>query len=75
MPESASLTASARSDHDRMVAADLFTVPQVAPMLGVHRDTLYRLIRTGQFPPAVKVGAHWRVSGPKLQRFLHGDGS
>ena len=50
---------------------DLISVPEAARQLGLHPDTLYRLCRTGQFPPAVQIGARWRVSWPRLQRFLH----
>ena len=65
------------TDDMKTVAApfppDLLTVPEAARRVGVHVDTLYRLVRTGQFPPAVRVGSHWRVSVPKLERYLHGD--
>jgi len=54
------------------LAPDLISIPQAAERLGLHADTLYRLARTGQFPPAVHVGAKWLVSVPRLERFLHG---
>jgi excisionase family DNA binding protein len=53
---------------------DLLTVRQAAKRLGLHPDSLYRLIRARQFPPAVTIGRSVRVSVPKLERFLHGDG-
>ena len=52
---------------------DLITVPEAAKMIGLHTDTLYRLCRTGQFDPAIQIGARWRVSVPRLERYLHGD--
>lgn len=52
---------------------DLLTVPQVAELVNIHPDTLYRLCRSGQFPPALQIGGRWRVSVPKLRRYLHGD--
>ena len=52
---------------------DLLTVPSAARRLGLHPDSLYRLIRAGQFPPAVIIGHSIRVSVPKLERYLHGD--
>lgn len=52
---------------------DLITVPEAARMIGLHSDTLYRLCRTGQFDPAIQIGARWRVSVPRLERYLHGD--
>jgi excisionase family DNA binding protein len=55
------------------VAPDLLTVPQAARRLGIHTDTLYRHCKAGKFPPAVQIGGGWRVSVPKLERYLHGD--
>lgn len=57
------------------VDRDLLTVPEVAPTVGVHPETLYRLIRADQFPPAVHIGSRVLISRPKLQRYLHGDAS
>jgi excisionase family DNA binding protein len=61
------------SSSDAEVQPDLLSVPETAPIVGVHEDTLYRLIRTGQFPPAIKIGSRWRVSRPRLNRYLHGE--
>lgn len=69
------MTATAQSDHDRMVAADLITVTEAARRVGLHPDTLYGLCRAGQFPPAIRLGRRWRVSVPRLERFLHGEAS
>lgn len=52
---------------------DLISVPDAARRIGLHADTLYRLCRTGQFPPALQIGARWRVSVPRLERYLHGE--
>lgn len=57
----------------QLAAVDLISVPDASRLIGLHPDTLYRLCRTGQFPPAVQIGSRWRVSVPKLERFLHGD--
>lgn len=67
------LTATALGEHDRMAAADLISVADAAGVVGVHPDTLYRLCRSGQFPPALQIGRQWRVSVPRLERFLHGE--
>lgn len=73
------LTATAQTDHDRMVESDksaepdLISVPQAAKRVGLHSDTLYRLCRQGEFPPAVAIGGRWRVSVPRLERYLHGE--
>jgi len=69
------LTAPALADHDRMVGADLITVPEAARRIGMHPDTLYRLCRTGQFEPGIQIGARWKVSVPRLDRLLHGEAS
>jgi predicted DNA-binding transcriptional regulator AlpA len=61
-----------RTDHDQ-IAADLISMPEAARRIGLHVDTLYRLCRTGQFPPALQIGARWKVSIPRLERYLHGD--
>jgi excisionase family DNA binding protein len=66
------MTASARNDHDRMSAGDLISIPEAARLIGMHADTLYRLARTGQFPPALQIGARWKVSVSRLERYLHG---
>lgn len=47
------------------------TVPEAARHIGIHADTLYRLCRNGQFPPAVAIGRSWRISVPRLRRYLH----
>lgn len=60
-------------DHHRRMAADLISVPEAARHIGLHADTLYRLCRTGQFPPALQIGTRWRVSVPRLERYLHGN--
>jgi len=52
---------------------DLISVPEAARRIGLHADTLYRLCRTGRFSPAIQIGSRWRVSVPKLERYLHGD--
>jgi len=55
------------------VANDLISIPEAAQRVGLHADTLYRLCRTGQFPPAIQIGTRWRVSVPRLERYLHAD--
>ena len=63
---------SARSDHEP-VAVDLISIPIAASRIGLSAETVYRLARAGQFEPAIRVGARWLVSVPRLERFLHGD--
>lgn len=67
------ITTVASVDHESSALADLISIPETARRVGFHADTLYRLCRTGQFPPAVKIGGRWMVSVPRLQRYLDGD--
>jgi excisionase family DNA binding protein len=66
-------TALVGSDHERTVGVDLISIPETARRIGLHADTLYRLCRTGHFPPAIQIGGRWRVSVPRLERYLHGE--
>lgn len=52
---------------------DLLTIPQAAQRLDLNPETLYRLVRAGDFPPAVHLGRQIRVSVPLLEKYLHGD--
>ena len=61
------------SHYDHTATADLISIPEAARRVGLHADTLYRLCRTGRFPPALQIGARWRVSVPRLERYLHGE--
>jgi predicted DNA-binding transcriptional regulator AlpA len=61
------------SDDREQVAVDLISIPNAAIRIGLSAETVYRLARAGQFEPAIRVGARWLVSVPRLERFLHGD--
>jgi excisionase family DNA binding protein len=67
--------AAAAVPPQREIGIDLISVPHAARLIGIHADTLYRLCRSGRFSPAVQIGARWRVSVPRLERYLHGDSS
>jgi len=56
-------------------APDLISIPEAAKRLGFSAETLYRLARAGKFDPAIKIGSSWRVSVPRLERYLHGEAS
>jgi excisionase family DNA binding protein len=58
---------------NKLPAPDLISIPEAARRVGLHADTVYRLCRAGHFPPAIQIGARWRVSVPRLERFLHDD--
>ena len=67
------MTMIAAVDEARLNVSDLISIPDAAGRIGLHADTLDRLCRTGQFPPAIQIGSRWRVSVPRLERYLHGD--
>jgi len=69
------MTVVAGGERNPVAAVDLISIPETAGRIGIHVDTLYRLCRAGRFPPAIQIGARWRVSVPKLERYLHGDAS
>jgi len=46
-----------------------YTLPEVAEMLKVSRQTVYRWIRSGELE-AYKLGHDWRVEKTDLDRFL-----
>jgi excisionase family DNA binding protein len=54
-------------------AVDFISIPEASRRVGLHPDTLYRLCRTGRFPPAIQIGSRWRVSVPRLERYLQAD--
>jgi excisionase family DNA binding protein len=66
------MTILQRPSRNQIADPDLITIPEAAKRIGLHADTLYRLCRAGQFPPAVQIGSRWRVSVPRLARYLHG---
>ena len=61
------------SNNRELVAVDLISIPNAATRIGLSAETVYRLARAGQFEPAIRVGARWLVSVPRLERLLHGD--
>ena len=74
MPSTSALSLSAlKRLPDQPISPDLISVPETARRIGLHADTLYRLCRTGRFSPAIHIGGTWRVSVPRLERYLHGE--
>lgn len=50
----------------------LLTIDQVAEYMGVHRDTVYALVRSGRLP-ALQLGgrkAGWRITEADLDEFV-----
>lgn len=74
MPSTSELSHLGRNQiRDEEPAPDLISIPETARRIGLHADTLYRLCRMGQFSPAIHIGGRWRVSVPRLERYLHGE--
>ncbi|MHB1415377.1 MAG: helix-turn-helix domain-containing protein [Chloroflexota bacterium] len=48
--------------------SDLLTVPEVARHLGLHTQTVYRFLRSGQLK-GVRIGRVWRVRRQSLEAF------
>jgi excisionase family DNA binding protein len=67
------MTIRERSSSNHIADVDLITIPEAAKRIRLHADTLYRLCRAGQFPSGLQIGSRWRVSVPRLERYLHGD--
>jgi excisionase family DNA binding protein len=63
--------ASSRSPGEPRLA---FGVQEVADALGVSRELVKQMIRTGQLP-SVELGRRRLISRRALERFLAGDGS
>jgi hypothetical protein len=66
-------TTTARTDHDRMVAADVAHLSWAAKQLGIGVSTAYRLAPLGQIPGAFRVGHQWRVSVQRFNAVVHGE--
>jgi len=74
MPSTSALSQPGRNQNrDENPSPDLISIPETARRIGLHADTLYRLCRMGQFSPAIHIGGRWRVSVPRLERYLHGE--
>jgi excisionase family DNA binding protein len=55
-----------------MANSEIMTTEEVIAFLRVNTRTLYRLIRTGDFP-AVRVGRQWRFRRTDLEAWLARD--
>lgn len=49
----------------------ILTVNEAADYLRVHRNTISLLLQRGELPGA-KIGGHWRIHKPTLDKFLMG---
>jgi predicted DNA-binding transcriptional regulator AlpA len=48
------------------MAVDLISIPEAARRVGLHPDTLYRLCRSGRFPPAIQIGSRFSAAAGAL---------
>lgn len=64
MPTTSALSLAAlKRLPDQTISPDLISVPETARRIRLHADTLYRLCRTGQFSPAIHIGAYLQSTG------------
>jgi excisionase family DNA binding protein len=54
---------------DDIASARLLTPEDVAELLRVDRETIYRMARRGELP-AIKVARHWRFRAARIDRWL-----
>jgi excisionase family DNA binding protein len=57
-----------------MSLKNLLTVKEVAALLRVSTQTLYKMLEQGQIP-AVKVGSQWRFDGDKIKTWIETQGA
>jgi excisionase family DNA binding protein len=50
----------------------VFSPEEVAAYLGIHPQTVYKLLRNGELPGR-KIGQLWRITKSSLTRYLEGD--
>lgn len=51
---------------------EVFNPEEAAEWLGVHAQTVYRLLRSGELP-GKKIGQQWRIHKGALEAFLKGE--
>lgn len=57
-----------------MAPESLMTVKEMAAMLRVSAQTLYKMLEQGEIP-AVKVGSQWRFDREKIKDWMDAQGS
>ena len=68
MPRSALRVRDVRENN---ATGDVISVPEACKFLGVHRNTLYRLIRDAELPAfRMTRGGRWRFRRPALRDWL-----
>lgn len=49
----------------------MYTAKELAERMKVTRRTIYRLIKEGKIPCAIKFGGSWRFSKEKIEKLLY----
>jgi excisionase family DNA binding protein len=61
---------TARAAGDRS-SSDIISLPEACDFLGVHRNTLYKLIQAGEVPAFRMIkGGRWRFRKSELEQWL-----
>ena len=48
----------------------ILTPSEAMDILGIGKNTVYRLLNTGQLP-GIRIGRSWRISLDSIQAFIH----
>lgn len=60
-----------KSENTAAVAREVLSVPEACTFLGVHRNTLYKLIREGEIPAfRLITGGRWKFRQNDLEQWL-----
>jgi len=63
--------ASIKSDDSRVGESEIISVPEACTFLGIHRNTLYRLIRSGEVPAfKMSSGGWWKFRRTDLEQWV-----
>ena len=55
----------------RAFSSDIISVPEACTFLGVHRNTLYKLIQAGEIPAfRMMTGGRWKFRRSELEQWL-----
>jgi excisionase family DNA binding protein len=75
-PSSLCVAAPVDADHMNVITpvqSKLYTLNEVADLVGMHYETVRRLMFAGEFPvPAFKMAGRWFVRRAQLDAFLQG---
>jgi excisionase family DNA binding protein len=62
---------TARTDHRQVSRPEILSAPEAARILGVHPNTLYKLIHAGSIPAfRLATGGRWRLKRTTVLEWL-----